>query len=505
MSAASPSDPTDHVAPEAGEGPGARPSLAVAAAGSTIWNLAAQVLQTLLGFGTTVLLTTWLRPEDYGVFGMAGTLVAFFGILGDGGLSTALIRRSELDFTIETTAFAMTLVGGLVLAAITAIAAPGIGIYFKSREVGVMGAVLSTNFLMLAPGRVSFAKLTRGLRFRTLSVIGIATTAVASASSILAASRGFGGWSLVVSTLVAPVVMSCLYLLVAPPKIAPRLFSRPLARELSAFGAHLSGFTIAVCVAWLPWTMLLGRVVDSSAVGLFGMGTRLVVFSTDKVGSAFAAVFLPSVATMTFEERRRAYLKTLRTLAMCTAPVAIGFMAVANELVTVLSSRWSGLAPVIKGLAVGSVAAPLAMLSTTLLTADGRSGTVFRLGLFTIPVVWAGAGLAALFGGLSSFVTAWSALTIVNSIVFLSVPAADLGGAIRILRSVGRPVLAAALMGVGVTLVLRVTGTAGHRIGLPLGILAGAIFYLGFGRLLMKDDMQRGLRLFGSALRRLHR
>jgi PST family polysaccharide transporter len=489
-------------ASEGGERRAAGESLAVAAAGSTIWNLGSQVLQTFLGFGTTVLLTAWLRPEDYGVFGMASTLVVFFGILGDGGLSTALIRRPQLDAAAETTAFAMTLLGGLLLAALTAVAAPGLGLYFKSRQVGVMSAVLATNFLMLAPGRVSFAKLTRRLSFRTLSLLGIATSATASGFSILAARRGFGGWSLVVSTLVAPLVTSCLYIAVAPPKVTPRLFSRSLARELSAFGANLSGFTIAVCIAWLPWTMLLGRVADSSAVGLFGMATRLVVYSTEKIGSAFAAVFLPSVATMTFEERRRIYLKTLRTLAMCTAPVAIGFIAVADELVTVLSARWIGLAPAIKGLGVGAVAAPLAMLSTTLLTADGRSGTVFRIGLFTIPLVWTGAALAALFGGLSSFVIAWSAMTIVNAIIVLGIPAADLGGAVRILRSVGRPVLAAALMGAGVELLQRVTGTAGHRSGLPLGVVAGALLYLGFGRVLMKDDLLRALRLLGSALGR---
>jgi O-antigen/teichoic acid export membrane protein len=231
----------------------------------------------------------------------------------------------------------------------------------------------------------------------------------------------------------------------------------------------------------------------------------LVVLSTDKIGSAFAAVFLPSVATMTFEERRRVYLKTLRMLAMCTAPFAIGFIATADEVVMVLSAKWSGLAPVIKGLAVGAVGGPLAMLSTTLLTADGRSRTVFRLGLFTIPMVWGAAALAALFGGLSSFVFAWSALTIVNTIVFLGVPATDRRDAVRIIRSVGRPVLTAVLMGVGVELLQRMTGTAGHRIGLPIGVAAGGILYLGIGRLLMKEDLLRALGLLASALRRLHR
>jgi O-antigen/teichoic acid export membrane protein len=488
-----------------GDRPADRRSLAVAAAGSTVWNLASQALQTLLGFGTTVLLTKWLRPEDYGVFGMASTMVLFFGIFGDGGLTTALIRRPKVDPTTETTAFAMTLLGGLVLAVLTGLAAPGIGVYFKSREVGIMAAVLSANFLVLAPGRVSFAKLTRKLRFQTLSVIGIATSAISSGLSLLAASRGFGGWSLAASFLAAPVVMTCLYLIVAPPKLVPRLFSRALARELSAFGAHLSGFTIAVCIAWLPWTMLLGRVSDSAAVGLFGMGTRLVVFSTDRIGSAFAAVFLPSVAKMPFEERRHAYLKTLRTLAMCTMPVAIGFVSIADEFVTVLSVRWSGLAPVIKGLAVGASVGPLAMFSTTLLTADGRSRTVFRLGLLVIPLVWTGSALAALVGGLSSFVFAWSALTIISTVVFLSMPAVNLGGAISILRSVERPMLAAGLMGAGVEALQQVTGTAGHRIGLPLGIVAGAILYLGIGRLLMKDDMLRALRLLRSALHRSDR
>jgi O-antigen/teichoic acid export membrane protein len=492
--------PADSPAPAAGPPPA--PSLAVAAAGSTMWSLASQVGQTLAGFATTMLLTFWLSPADYGVYGMASTAALLLGVLGDGGIGSALLRRPAIDDAVETTAFFMAMAGGLALTALALAAAPAIGAYFGSREVGAIAALLAANFLLLGPGRVSFAKLGRALRFRAQAIAGISASIVASGVSLVLAAGGAGAVSLAVAYLVAPALLTVMFIAAAPPRVAPRLFSRPLARELSAFGARISGYSVAVSVAWFPLLMLLGKVTDAAAVGLFNMATRLVVYAADRIAAAFCAVFLPSVAQLAPEERQRVYLATLRTLAMCTAPVALGAFAVADELVVVLPARWAGLAPTLKGLALGAAVEPLAMLPATLLTAEGRPRTVMRLGLLMIPVAWAGVGLAAWQGSLAAFVAAWLAINLVGVVVYFAAAAGGLRRAGPSLRAVGVPLLAAALMSAGVEALQWATGTAGRAPGLPLGIGAGLALYLAAARVLLRHDLGRALRLVGSALRR---
>ncbi|MEO5769889.1 MAG: oligosaccharide flippase family protein [Polyangia bacterium] len=477
-------------------------SLAVSATRSTLWNVFSQVLSTLIGLASAGLLTVWLRPTDYGIFGMASTVVTFFGVFGDGGLSFALIRGPRLGPVEETTGFTMGMIGGAGLSLAALAAAPVMGFYFGSREVGVMAAVLAANFFLMAPSRPSFAHLARELRFRALSVVAIVAAVIASACGIVAASRGAGGWSLAISTLVAPAIMTFMYVLAAPIRVVPRQFSRPLARELSAFGANLSGFALAIAVAWFPITFLLGRVAGATAVGLLSMGMKLVALSTQKVGTAFSSVFLPSIMRVPPAERSRSYVIALRTLAICIAPIAWGVFAVADELVAVLSPSWAQLAPTLKGFAVGASVEPLASLPIAWLMAQGRSGTLLRLGLFMIPLAWIGYGAAAWFGTLQAFVAAWTIISAVNVVVFLVVPAENARQRIAVLRAPIRPLLAAMLMAAGVELMQRLTGTANHRWGLAVGIVTGVPLYAGLAHLLLREDFARTRRLVLSSVRR---
>jgi O-antigen/teichoic acid export membrane protein len=477
-------------------------SLAVAAAGSTLWNLASQVLATGIGLASAGLLTIWLTPADYGLFGMAGTVVSFFGVLGDGGLSSALIRKAQIGSVEETTGFAMGMLGGGILALGALIAAPLLGLCFHSRVVGVMAAVLATNFLILAPSRVSFAKLTRGLRFRALSILAVFVSVLGAVAGVVTAARGAGGWSLVISTLVAAAAMTALYLLAAPPRIKRGQFSPSLAREMSVLGVNLSGFSLAVAVAFLPSMLLLGRFGGPAAVGLFSMGIRLVVLSTQKLGSAFGAVFLPSVMRVPAAERQRVYIIALRTLAMCTAPVAFGVIAVADEVVRILPASWTNLAPTLRGFAIGAAVEPLPFLAIALLTAQGRSGTLLRLGLITIPITWVGFALAAWFGGLASFVITRSVLSVLGAIIFLGVTAESVGEALAVLRALRPPLLAAILMAGIVEGVQRLSGTSGKAIGLPIGVVAGVASFVGLVHVFMPEDFLRARRLVLSSFRR---
>jgi hypothetical protein len=176
--------------------------------------------------------------------------------------------------------------------------------------------------------------------------------------------------------------------------------------------------------------------------------------------------------------------------------------AVADELVKVLPPTWSNLAPSLRGFAIGALGESLAAMPTNLLIADGRAGTVFRLGLLNIPLAWFAFAVACWIGGLSSFVTAWSALNIIGAFLLLAVAAGNRKEWWADLRAVGRALLASVLMAGCIQFVLRITDTAGTRLGLPVGIAVGVIAYILFARLLLREEFRRGTRLVLSALTR---
>jgi O-antigen/teichoic acid export membrane protein len=112
--------------------PPSRQPLAVRAVGSSAWSMFGQIVQVGLGVASFALLSRWLAPSDYGLMGMAATASAFVGVVGDVGVSSLVIRLPTLDAEAESTAFWLSIMGGIVLAIVTAIAAPLIAHFYRN-------------------------------------------------------------------------------------------------------------------------------------------------------------------------------------------------------------------------------------------------------------------------------------------------------------------------------------------------------------------------------------
>jgi O-antigen/teichoic acid export membrane protein len=477
-------------------------ALVTKAAGSILWDAGAQFLQLALGFINAAVLAIWLRPADYGTFGMAITVVGFVAVFGDIGLTSALIRHPKVGPTEETTAFILGLLGGCLLLGVSLLSAPLIGFYFRNPSAGAMAAVLSLQFLPMALSRVSVAKLNRSMRFRELSLLAILGSLSSTAAGVVAAALGAGSWSLAIAFLAAPSVLAIAYVRLERPRLVRRGYSREVARTIAGFGANLSGFTIAVSIAGLPATILLGRFADAAAVGLFSLGMRLVVIPIQRISSAFGAVFLPSLLHIDPGDRPRAYFVALRTLTMSTAPLAIGLFVVAEELVTLLPREWHGLAPVLRYFSIGMLIQPMGALPLSRLIAEGRAHVVLRLGLLAIPISWIGYSIAAHFGGVLAFVAAWSAIYIVIASIHLIVVAGDATNLLKAAQALAPPLFAAIGMGIIVHFVQAATHTAGTKMGLAIGVGAGIISYAALVRVTMPRDIARARGAIASLLRR---
>jgi O-antigen/teichoic acid export membrane protein len=476
-------------------------TLATKAAGSIISTVGAQVIQMLLGFANAAVLTIWLGPSDYGVFGMANTVVGFIAIFGDIGLSSALIRHPQIGPSEETTGFVLALLGGAAMAAIALASAPAIGIYYRNRQAGVMAAVLAVNFLTQAVARISIVKLNRSLSFRKLSWFGIVGSVASVTTGVVAAKLGAGAWSLLFAALAAPLALSIAYLRAAPPKLTRHGYSRNVARHFATLGAQMSGFTLAVSLAALPATVLLGRVADAAAVGLFSLGFRLIVMPIQKIAAAFGAVFLPSFAQIEPQARARAYQLSLRALVMVTAPVAVGFFVVADEIVTILPSRWHSLTPMLRWFAIGCLLEPVGAIPLTRIVADGRGRLLLWMGILAIPISWISYAIAAWIGGATAFVIAWSAIYLILPPIYLMVAAEDARECLRSLRSLGPPLGSALAMGVLVELVQAASRTSGTKAGLAIGVVTGFVTYILAARTFMRQDFDRIQRSLISSLR----
>lgn len=479
-----------------------KPQLGARAVGSGAWSLIGQVFQVVLGLVSFAFLTRWLTPSDYGVLGMAATVTGFLGVVGDSGMTNAVMRLEHIDETAEATAFWLSLAGGTVLAVVSAIAAPILALFYKDRSVTWVALAMAATFILAVPMRVPTARLSREMRFRELTVIGMLSSTGAIAVTLVLASRGFGVWALVAQTLLAYVLQGTLTVAVRPTKIDPRLWSRAKARALGSVGSKLSGFSLAVTVGRALDNVLAGRYLGSAALGLMGMGTKLVQLPVDRLSGTMYSVFLPASVEMADDLRRaRALSSALRLGLILVGPFALGATAIAPEIVAILPARWAGLAPVLRIYALTTLASPIGYLAMAVLVADGRATALLRMAIALIPVSWAAALLGAWSRSVIGMVLAWSFSTVTGSVVLVVLIWKKLRLGLDFWTAILVPTIVSAVMALAVRFTLAVLTLGGTRTGFVVGAATGALFYAALAWLTMRSDLQRVGQLLSTAIR----
>jgi teichuronic acid exporter len=481
----------------------AKAPLAVRAVGSTVWNMINQVFQIVLGLVSFAFLSRWLTPTDYGLLGMAATVSSVIGIIGDVGVSSNIIRVRDLDEAAESTAFWLGILGAVGLALITAISAPIVARFYRNDSVMILTLSLAATFLLAAPGRVPNAKLARDLRFRTSTIIAFVSNLGATVLVIIMAYRGFGPWALICQTGATFAIQSVLSWIVCPPRFRLSAFSRERARQFAKFGSQVSGYGLATTVARALDNVLAGRLLGSVAVGFMSMGMKLVYYPADRLCGGIYWVFLPTSAEIdNVPQLSRAFQSATRLLFIIIGPFACGAAAVAPEFVTLLPSKWLGLAPVLAAYALTTLALPLNYLSLAVLVTIGRADVMLRTAVALIPVCWLGAFVGSMSGSVLIMVYAWSFAICLSAASVFRFVWRHLQFTRNFWSILFAPLAASLGMAVGIRVVLHLTGLAGHRSGFAVGVIVGALLYVALGWAPLHGDMFRAVGLLRQAVAR---
>lgn len=72
---------------------------------ASFFSMSTRLAQVLLQFLTIIILARFLVPADFGIYGMATPLIAFFLVLRDAGLGIATLQSATLSEREASTLF----------------------------------------------------------------------------------------------------------------------------------------------------------------------------------------------------------------------------------------------------------------------------------------------------------------------------------------------------------------------------------------------------------------
>lgn len=342
-------------------------------ADSALWSVSLRTAALVVHGAAFVWLARLLTPAEYGLYTFAIVVVSLLSLLGQLGIRSALVQRPTLTPAHLCAACWLMLAMGAVGVIVIQLAA-------LTLLEGSKAAVLhwcAFNLLLTNAAVVPLAMLQRGLRFRELLLIELAASIVGSAGvAIMAATAGWGVWSLVAGGLVRDGVVAAGAFVCCPQGI--RLLALPRLSLLASLLRYGGPLTVTNGLAYLAQNgdcFLIGKLLGNQALGYYSRAFYIVNRLNLLVVAGLHGVLFAAFAQAHGQplRLRNGYLRATRLLATVALPLFTAVALAAGDLVVLaLGEMWLGVVPILQVCCVLGTFPALTTITDALLKATGN-------------------------------------------------------------------------------------------------------------------------------------
>lgn len=334
-----------------------RPS-AMSVRAAAVWALTSQYASFAIQFVTSVVLARWfITPAQLGLFSIAFAAVTLVAFLQDFGVTRYI--NGERDLTDEKlhTAFTLSLLVAWTIAAITIAASWPVAWFYGNSALLPVSLVIAASYLLVPLAIVPQALCQRRMDFRSNTMIEVGAALANAVVAIGLARQGMGAMALAWGAFAQQAARLTISQWRAGLVLPWPLHIRG-ARPIMQIGG--TNTVLSVCgsiVARAP-ELVIGRLIDNAAVGLFARASGLAMQLRLLVAGAVSGVFYPAFRKVRDEGAPLGppYLRVVAAYTGVTWPAMAGIAALAEPLVRLLyGEHWLEAAPLLMWIALSQI------------------------------------------------------------------------------------------------------------------------------------------------------
>ena len=339
----------------------------------------------------TIVLARFVAPDDFGLMSMAFVVTYLAIMVSDLGVGVALVQRRDLRRAHITTAFTLSTLFGVALAALTVLTAQPVSAFFREPGLAQLLVVMSITFVCKGVQGVPRDLLRRNLRFVAYTVAAAVGLIAGVVAGTLAGAMGAGVWALVAYSVVESVVAMLLSLVFAwrARVWRPALgIERRALADLAGFAGYMFGARSLTYVQSTADNVVVGRMLGASALGFYGVAYRTMLVPVQKIADVVSSVAVPALAVMQDDvsRLRAAYLRAQLAAAVVSFPLSFGVIASSSLAIPVLlGANWVPAVGTVQILALNGPRLVIGRLASSLFQATGRPAWDFLLLLVSVP------------------------------------------------------------------------------------------------------------------------
>jgi len=311
----------------------------------------------LLALARTAILARILLPAQFGVYGIAVIALAFLEIITETGINVFLIQQKKTIDKYINTAWIVSIFRGIIISLLIIATTPLITSFFNAPDARPLLYLISLVAFIkgfINPSRIRFQKdleFNKDFWFRS-SIILIETISV-----IILASVTKSAISLVIGLIIGASLEVIFSFIFINPK--PKLiFEFQKLKAIINQGKWITFAGIFNYLASQGDDAVVAKILNTASLGLYQMAFKLSTLPVTEIGDVAGKVTFPVYVRIAGDQSRlrKAYLKTLFTIAILTIPLGVVLFLFPQQIISlVLGNNWLAAAPALKILSIYGV------------------------------------------------------------------------------------------------------------------------------------------------------
>lgn len=322
----------------------------------SVWSLAGQFLIMSITLLANILLARMLTPKDFGKIGIIMVFINIAYVLTEGGLSAALIRKTDASYKDYSTVFVFNfmigLVGFLLIAGFSGVISNVYGDSSLQLPLIVSAIILIINAFQF----IHNTKLIAEMRYREKSTYEFIAVVLSSIAGVGAAYYGLHVWSIIVMQLSRGIFLNIIYFFFENYKYS-FVFSKKSFKELYGFGMNTSISSLITITFDNIYQLILGAFFSINQVGFYYQAKKIQdvpsgLFSILSQGPVYAGL-----AKLQHEKKQfvNAYNKVSAMLLSLVGIITVCFFIFSDDIIAFLfGAKWIDAGFYLKFLSISS-------------------------------------------------------------------------------------------------------------------------------------------------------
>jgi O-antigen/teichoic acid export membrane protein len=318
-----------------------------------LWMIALRWAIRLTGLVSTVILARLLTPRDFGIVAMAMIVVNTLEIFNQTGQKLVLIRMENPTKEHFDSAWTVSFLIGMAIAAAILAASPLAELYFHEPRVEPVMQCLALRAFLGGLENIGTVNFRRDLKFGNFFAYNVYPKLISFTVTVVLAFALRNYWALVAGILVSQ--LSLIVLSYTMHNHRPR-FTLSKIGEIWSFSIWTFFRSVGYYINGQIDQIVVGGFGGASLMGRYAVATDVAQSPGREINEPMVAVLYPVMSRLQKDlpALRDVYLNILGWTAFICAATGAGVALVSPDMQQlVLGDKWNGIAPLMTWLAIG--------------------------------------------------------------------------------------------------------------------------------------------------------